>query len=125
MNVIKLTNNRAYFKCPGCNYLHYVAILCEPPVWSWNGSLDKPTFYPSILVNSYYDPPATRDNLNVKNQTRIDTVCHSFVRDGQIQFLTDCTHKLVGQTVDLPEFNLEIPNVPFLEIKRKAHKSES
>ena len=34
----------------------------------------------------------------------IDTVCHSFVTDGRIQFLGDCTHSLAGQTVDLPEF---------------------
>ncbi len=30
-----------------------------------------------------------------------DEVCHSFVTDGQIQFLGDCTHKLAGQTVPL------------------------
>ena len=29
--------------------------------------------------------------------------CHSFVTDGRIQFLADCTHPLAGQTVDLPE----------------------
>jgi hypothetical protein len=31
-------------------------------------------------------------------------VCHSFVRDGQIQFLGDCTHALKGQTVERPEW---------------------
>jgi len=30
-------------------------------------------------------------------------ICHSFIRDGKIQFLGDCTHALAGQTVDLPE----------------------
>jgi hypothetical protein len=34
-------------------------------------------------------------------QRRIDKVCHSLIRDGQIQFLTDCTHELAGQTVPL------------------------
>jgi len=29
--------------------------------------------------------------------------CHSFVRDGRIEFLSDCTHALKGQTVDLPD----------------------
>jgi hypothetical protein len=29
--------------------------------------------------------------------------CHSFLVDGQIQFLGDCTHALAGQTVPLPE----------------------
>ncbi|MNJ76318.1 hypothetical protein D3C77_735750 [compost metagenome] len=31
-------------------------------------------------------------------------VCHSFVTDGRSQYLTDCTHALAGQTVDLPEW---------------------
>lgn len=30
-------------------------------------------------------------------------VCHSFIRDGRIEFLSDCTHALAGQTVDLPD----------------------
>ncbi len=29
-------------------------------------------------------------------------VCHTFVTDGRIQFLGDCTHVMAGQTVDLP-----------------------
>jgi len=33
-----------------------------------------------------------------------DVVCHSFVTDGRIQFLGDCTHTLAGQTVDLPDW---------------------
>jgi hypothetical protein len=31
-------------------------------------------------------------------------VCHSFVIDGRIQFLSDSTHVLAGQTVDLPKW---------------------
>jgi hypothetical protein len=30
-------------------------------------------------------------------------VCHSFVTDGKIQYLSDCTHAMAGQTVDLLE----------------------
>jgi hypothetical protein len=33
------------------------------------------------------------------------SICHSFVTDGRIQFLNDCTHSLAGQTVDLPDFD--------------------
>ncbi|MHC8396108.1 hypothetical protein ACYZT8_21075 [Pseudomonas sp. LB3P93] len=36
-----------------------------------------------------------------------DCVCHSFVIDGCIQFLGDCTHELASQTVDLPEWSDE------------------
>ena len=32
-------------------------------------------------------------------------VCHSFVVDGRIQFLGDCTHELACQTVDIPDFD--------------------
>lgn len=32
-------------------------------------------------------------------------VCHSFVVDGRIQFLGDCTHELVDKTVDIPDFD--------------------
>ena len=31
-------------------------------------------------------------------------VCHSFVVNGQIQFLPDCTHALAGQTVPIPDW---------------------
>jgi hypothetical protein len=31
--------------------------------------------------------------------------CHSFVTDGRIQFLGDCTHHPVGQTVPLPPWD--------------------
>jgi hypothetical protein len=31
-------------------------------------------------------------------------VCHSFVREGQIQFLGDCTHAFAGQTVPMIPF---------------------
>lgn len=32
-------------------------------------------------------------------------VCHSFVTDGKIQFLSDCTHDLAGQTVDMVDID--------------------
>lgn len=75
------------FHCPGCGYGHSFRIRSTQgkPVWEWNGSLDKPTFSPSLLVNGF--DPASR--------------CHSFVRDGKIEFLGDCFHALKGQTVAL------------------------
>lgn len=59
------------------------------PNWTWNGDTEKPTVKPSILTSM--DVPAGR------------VVCHSFITDGRIQFLPDCTHELAGQTVDLLE----------------------
>lgn len=69
------------FFCPGCGYGHPY----EVPRWDWNGSMTKPTFTPSLLVNSH--SPKDR--------------CHLFVTDGKIQYCSDCHHKLAGQTVDM------------------------
>lgn len=49
-----------------------------------------PTFRPSVLVNG------GRPNKTMPT-------CHSFVTDGMIKFLNDCTHDLAGQTVALGE----------------------
>lgn len=55
--------------------------------WTWNGSVDSPTLKPSILSRC---GPADSP-----------TVCHTFVNDGMVQFLGDCTHELANQTVPL------------------------
>lgn len=76
------------FHCPGCEFDHPFEV--EAPNgrgWSWNGSLVNPTFSPSLLV----DHPERR--------------CHSFVSDGKIRFLSDCYHRLAGETVDLPDWD--------------------
>lgn len=35
-------------------------------------------------------------------------ICHSFIKDGMIQFLGDCTHELKGKTVKLPEVEIDL-----------------
>ena len=60
-------------------------------VWDFNGNFDKPTFTPSIKVEGYNDDSKP-------------FVCHSFVTDGNIQFLPDSTHALAGKTVPLEPF---------------------
>ena len=80
------------FFCPGCKYDHALAIRQYTeggnPQWTFNGDVDKPTFTPSLLVWG-------------SDQSRR---CHSFITDGQIQFLSDCFHDLKGQTVEIPEY---------------------
>jgi hypothetical protein len=83
------------FFCPGCGCGHRVFVSegdRPRPVWGYNGNPERPTLTPSVLVNGNVpiNPPHTHR-------------CHSFVIDGKIQFLGDCTHALAGQTVDLPE----------------------
>ena len=81
------------FYCLGCNEIHQVWTNKEdgPTIWGFNGSIEKPTFSPSIKVE-YHGADK-------------DTVCHSFIRDGKIQYLSDCTHALAGKTVELPDFD--------------------
>ena len=75
--------------CPGCEAYHkvYVGGPDVSPIWTYNGNPNCPTISPSLLVNGH-DPA---------------TLCHSFIKDGQIRFLNDCHHKLKGQTVELPD----------------------
>lgn len=82
------TETRLVFDCPGCECSHGVPVDGSRG-WKWNGDKVKPTVSPSILV--------TWDWGNSREQKR----CHSYVRDGNIQFLGDCTHKLAGKTVPL------------------------
>lgn len=86
------------FWCPGCDGAHMVRVGEGPgPRWGYNGNFDTPTFTPSILV-TYNGRDAGVDGAP-------PAVCHSFVTDGRIQFLGDCTHHLAGQTVDIPEWS--------------------
>jgi len=81
------------FWCPGCDMPHGIQTgQGAGPRWGWNNDVEKPTFTPSILVRFPWGPE--------KKQC----VCHSFVREGKIEFLSDCTHNLAGQTVSLPDW---------------------
>lgn len=97
------------FNCPGCKRVHYVQTVPYDghDTWSFNGDLDKPTFTPSIL--SKFRHPQGYSNSNPApigyDGPFVTDICHSFVTDGQIQFLGDCTHELANQTVPLKEWN--------------------
>lgn len=74
--------------CPGCEDIHIINVPGMGPQWTFNGDAEKPTFQPSILVT---------------HGPRVADRCHSYVVAGKIRFLNDSTHKLKGQTVDLPD----------------------
>lgn len=87
------------FECPGCGCLHKAWVTgpsAKGAKWTWNNRIDAPTIRPSIDISVDFTLPS-RPSLR----------CHSFVTDGKIQFLSDCTHELAGQTVDLPEWECE------------------
>ena len=83
------------FVCPGCiemypgsTGLHMLPVnsTTKSPSWDWDGSLEFPTLSPSILTRH-----------------RGVEICHSFLKAGVFQFLTDCTHSLAGQFVSIPD----------------------
>lgn len=105
-----------HFTCPGCGDEHVVNVKegSPRPRWIWNGSLERPTFHPSILVRSGHYVPHHKEgdscwcSFNAELRAKGEPeepfscyLCHSFVCDGMIQFLDDCSHALAGKTVPL------------------------
>ena len=85
-----------HFWCPGCDKVH--GITYGPGgLWGWDGNVQRPTISGSVLVHPH-------ETLNDAGERVMTPLCHSFVVDGRIQFLGDCTHDLANQTVDLPEW---------------------
>lgn len=105
------------FYCPGCKEMHSIYVDEKYSYhWNFNNNYDKPTFSPSVLIQSgHYANGYNSDKCWCTwNKEHPDKpapfkcgVCHSFVTDGRIQYLSDCTHELAGQTVDMvdPDFD--------------------
>lgn len=96
----------AVILCPACNCYHYFN-----KGWKFNEDYDRPTFSPSMIWKGQTYPsggvcPTDEEDARLMAGEILEMtplVCHSFVREGKIQFLTDCTHTMAGKTVDLPE----------------------
>lgn len=77
-----------HFMCPGCGYIHAVCLKVDAGPHEFNRDFEKPTFSPSLV-----------EDFSPNHEKR----CHSYIKDGKIQFLDDCWHNLKGQTVELPD----------------------
>lgn len=99
------SGGRLIWWCPGCGESHQIAVGDGPgPRWGWNGNAERPTFTPSVLVTGIRrltDEEVDRIRSGELVQPE-EVRCHSFVVDGQMQMLADCTHALAGQTVPIP-----------------------
>lgn len=78
--------------CPACKHAHVFDSR-----WTFNGDQDKPTFKPSYLQYG-------NEKNRIETNGRYGHRCHSFVTDGEIKFLGDCTHDMKNQTVKLKPF---------------------
>lgn len=93
----KTTDGKTMFWCKGCDCFHWVN-----DSWAISGDSNNPTFEPSVLVGG---------GGTIKR-------CHSFVRNGQIEYLSDSEHELAGKTIELPD--LELINGDFYSIQEKS-----
>ena len=87
-------STRLLLWCPGCADLHQIYYVGENGVvpevcWEFDGNFAAPTISPSLSVGW------------TNGRTGEENVCHSFIRSGQWEYLSDSTHLLAGQTVPL------------------------
>lgn len=92
---VKLYHPGVYgFECPACGFLHAYhteGYEHEGPLWSFNGSLQKPTFSPSLLVKW--------------EENGVKKFCHLWIEDGVIRFPSDNEHRLSGQSFEMKDID--------------------
>jgi hypothetical protein len=99
------------YYCQGCDSAHRIEV--GNGRWTWNGDAEKPTFSPSVKVTGtkmtakgkadYQSWLASGHPKRTEPFESSPSICHTFITDGKVQFLSDCTHELAGQTLDLPD----------------------
>ena len=89
--LLQVTDGIVAHWCPACERHHHV----WTKLWSFDGNLLAPTFSPSVKV--------TYDGRDAGWRGAPKACCHYFIRAGQIEFCSDSTHALAGQTVALPD----------------------
>lgn len=87
-----------WFMCKGCgdiggSGIHYFTTKHsgpdKHPVWGFDRNELSPTFSPSLLYRW--------------TENGVPKVCHLFLKNGVIEYLTDCTHAYKGKSVPLSE----------------------
>src|SRR5690606_28803813 len=103
---------------PGCGEEHHVWVGHKRQEgdqrWGFKGNKEKPTFTPPSLLRSGHFAPHFKQGDNcwcTYNQEQRSKgepesgfacqQCHSYIPDGVIRFLGDCSHHLAGQNVPL------------------------
>jgi hypothetical protein len=106
MGVLNVAGDQILFWCPGCDAPHAISVK----LWVFDGNYDAPTFTPSVLVHGHktlINDDLEGDALFAPENITMTPQCHSFVNQGRIEFLSDSTHPLAGQTVELPAWPKE------------------
>ena len=96
------------FRCPGCRTFPFAdTMVCfhtirvvprgEEPCWKFEGSVECPTFSPSIL----------QKGRHWYCGEWVEYCCHFFLKNGIFEFCGDSTHELAGQQ--------QVPAIPWEE----------
>lgn len=89
-SVLEPVDGGFIFNCEGCGIEHVIWTgKSGYPVWQFNGDVVKPTFSPSHLCEYEW------------GEERKKVRCHSFIKNGVIEYLSDCTHSLAGHNVKM------------------------
>lgn len=91
--------------CPACKQIHVFNV--EQPTrpfpewgikggvrWTFNGNLERPTFGPSMHIQSHPGP---------KSGKPVVTRCHYHLIDGVLRYCADSPHAFRGKNVPLPD----------------------
>lgn len=89
IKIVPIVNDRVqyHYFCMGCGYTHCFELKSAGGHHDFNMDLDNPTVSPSLLQNFGGG----------------SKLCHSFIRNGKIQYLNDCQHSYAGYAIELPE----------------------
>ncbi len=99
----RVGEHTAFFWCPACDKPHGVRVA-GPQAWSFNGDQERPTLGPSVLVHTDGAARLTGKTGILVTSPQPGYRCHSFVRDGRIEYCPDCSHAMAGKSVDLPPY---------------------
>lgn len=110
--------------CPACDELHFFAVDEPFPSgarWSFDGNAKSPSFSPSMLIRTghyvqregWTNKPGDCAICDAGGDFGACGVCHYFLKNGRIEYLSDSTHKLAGMRVALVEIPERFKNYAF------------
>lgn len=111
MTILHPIKNGYIMFCPGCQRGHGIFTSAPKPdgtgpVWEFDGNLSKPTFTPSVRIETVI-PATSKDEEKAGRGQPYDSVplvCHFNITDGNVVYHDDTTHRLRGKTIPMEEF---------------------
>jgi hypothetical protein len=99
------------FWCPGCFERHGFRLKAPNtpcpwrqdrrwPVWTFEGTVIRPTFNPSLLISTgagFWNVDGHWQEIGAPREV----LCHLYLKGGVLQFLGDCPHHLKGTDVPI------------------------